>query len=147
MSIEHARELAISIDYRNLEPLDKAMKLVTDGGIAQRKACSVAGIHRSQLIRQINAIKTNRPIKAPHRPPIFTPEQEQQITDDLRQKIDHGESVGFKMFQDMCLVKWKNIEGQNLAKPPKISRNYVNALIKKYDISFLKPRIIDKVII
>jgi len=95
------RRLLSTSSYRELNQLERAMKLVEDDECSYRVAAKVCSVKKNQIESGIKAKRKGRAVGKVGRPHALTPAQEESVAKKLQEKIDKGLNPTFKEFTDM----------------------------------------------
>jgi hypothetical protein len=97
---EIQRILATGELREDLEPLEKAVKLVKDYNVGQRLAAEVCGVGRKAVRCALDAVKKGRPVGVVGRPRIFAMKEEGELVDAIDQAELKQKGLTFKQFQE-----------------------------------------------
>lgn len=96
-------------EFRDLEPIEKALKLIKEHYVSQRQAAIACNVDRSAIQRALKAVKADRPIGVPGRPRALNPNEEKQLVQELDEADLKRKSMTFKQFQDkVCAILNRN---------------------------------------
>jgi hypothetical protein len=97
---EIQRTLATGKLWEDLEPLEKAVKLVKDYNASQRLAAEVCGVGRRAVQCALDALEEGRPMGVVGRPRVFSMKEEGELVDAIDQAELNQKGMTFKQFQD-----------------------------------------------
>ena len=86
-----SRRILTTSPYRNLNPVQQAVKLYSEEDLSQRQASSLAGVDRSALRRALEAKTQGRPIGRSGRPPVFDESEKENFLSWFQSRVDAGE--------------------------------------------------------
>jgi transposase len=151
------QRLINTIEFRGLNSLKKAVKLVQEHEISQRQAATVCKVKRRAVQRALKASKEGRDIGVPGRPKLFTREEEEELIEivdkaeleqkpltfkQLQEKVNHNLFSSITFYHTFthiltfCKAReiYLNTSGRNLTQPtPIFTRTYLKNLLSKYD--------------
>ena len=82
-------------DYRELTPIERAVRLVLEHKASLRKAALCCGVTASSLNRAVNARKEGRDIGINGRPPSLEPAEMLVLANELSNRVDSDETLDF----------------------------------------------------
>ena len=83
-------------EYRDLVPIEKALKLISDKNISIRKAAIACNLSSSAVARGVKARKENRNIGDIGHPKNLNKEQEKELISCINDKLNEGEKLTYK---------------------------------------------------
>ncbi len=88
-------------EYRRLDDLDRAVKLVEDGHMTQRKAAKACNVKRGALRRGLKTKKRGGVVGVSGRPRLMNPAEEEKLVSLLEDADNKKTPVKLSCFQDM----------------------------------------------
>lgn len=88
-------------EYRGLDELERAVKLVEDKHTSASEAARICGVSRAAVRRGIEAHKKGRDIGLTGRPRLLSPAEEKQLVNVLEEADQKKQPIKFEQFQDV----------------------------------------------
>jgi hypothetical protein len=96
MSVDSARRYLLSAEYRDLPPLEKAIKLIEDKHCGLREAARLTGVDKNMIGRARIAIAEGRSIGVVGRPKALGDEGELKLVAALDEARENQEPLSYK---------------------------------------------------
>ena len=94
--LDDLTRVLVTKDYRELIPIEKALKLIEDLKVSQQQAADAAGVSKRQIQRALAAQRDHRSIGVQGRPTILDEGEVEELRSESEKAQDEGHPLNLK---------------------------------------------------